>query len=183
LRTDGIPDVQELASRICRTIIRGCAERNLPLPRLIVEPGRSICARAGIGVYEVVATKPLTPTDGQSAVRYVHVDGGMGDNLRPALYEARYSAVLANKVEADCTEIVHVAGRYCESGDVLVRNVKLPRAAVGDLVALGCAGAYTLSLASNYNMVPRPAVVFVADGVPHLVQRRETLSDLSLRDQ
>ena len=139
--------------------------------------------RAGIGVCEVIATKPLTPSDDQSAVRYLHVDGGMGDNLRPALYEAQYSAVLANNVGADCTEYVHLAGRYCESGDVLIRNVKLPSVTVGDLLALGGAGAYTLSLASNYNMVPRPAVVFVADGVAQLVQRRETLSDLSARDR
>ena len=182
LEQDGIPDVQELAKGICRTLIRGCAARNLPLPRLIIEPGRSICARAGVAVYEVIGTKPISPAEGQSAVRYVHVDGGMGDNPRPALYDARYTALLANAAEAARVETVHIAGRYCESGDVLIRNAAFPTVKIGDLVALGGAGAYTLSLASNYNMIPRPAVVFVADGHPRLVQRRETHRDLCARD-
>jgi len=182
LEEDGTPDVRELAAGICRTLVRGCAARNLPLPRLIIEPGRSICARAGISIYEVIGTKPISRTEGQPAVRYIHVDGGMGDNPRPALYDARYTALLANDAEAARVETVHIAGRYCESGDVLIKNTAFPTVKIGDLVALGGAGAYTLSLASNYNMVPRPAVVFVADGLPRLVQRRETQSDLAARE-
>jgi diaminopimelate decarboxylase len=182
LEEDGTPDVHRLATVIGRSLVRGCAERNLPLPRLTVEPGRSICARAGIGVYEVIGTKPLEPTEGQPAVRYLHVDGGMGDNPRPALYDARYTAVLANDMRAARVDTVHIAGRYCESGDVLVKNAMFPPEKIGDLVALGGAGAYTLCLSSNYNMVPRPAVVFVADGIARIVQRRETFDDLIRRE-
>jgi diaminopimelate decarboxylase len=179
---DGTPDVQRLATGICQAIVQGCRERNLPLPRLIVEPGRSICARAGISIYEVIGSKPLRPTDEQPAVRYVHVNGGMGDNPRPALYDARYTAVLANDLLAARVDTIHIAGRYCESGDVLIRNARFPREKIGDLIALGGAGAYTLSLASNYNMVPRPAVMFVDGGAARVVQRRETYDDLVGRD-
>jgi diaminopimelate decarboxylase len=147
-----------------------------------VEPGRSICSRAGIAIYEVIGTKPISRTDEQLAIRYVHVDGGMGDNPRPALYDARYTALLANDAEAARVETVHIAGRYCESGDVLIKNVTFPTVKIGDLIALGGAGAYTLSLASNYNMVPRPAVLFVHEGIPRLVQRRETQGDLAARE-
>jgi diaminopimelate decarboxylase len=94
-------------------------------------------------VYKVTGSKPLAPAAEQLAVRYIHVDGGMGDNPRPALYGALYSSILANKAEANRVETVHIAGRYCESGDVLVRNAELPRVEVGDLVALSAAGAYT----------------------------------------
>jgi diaminopimelate decarboxylase len=183
LEEEGTPDVQRLAAVIGQALVRGCAERNLRLPRLIVEPGRSISARAGVSVYEVIGTKPLERAEGQSAMRYVHVDGGMGDNPRPALYDARYTAVLANNLEAARVDTIHIAGRYCESGDVLIRNATFPREKIGDLVALGGAGAYTLSLSSNYNMVPRPAVVFVADGIAQIVQRRETFDDLIVRER
>jgi diaminopimelate decarboxylase len=183
LEEEGTPDVQRLAAVIGQALVRGCAERDLPLPRLIVEPGRSICARAGVSVYEVIGTKPLERGEGQSATRYVHVDGGMGDNPRPALYDARYTAVLANNLRAARVDTIHIAGRYCESGDVLIRNAVFPREKIGDFIALGGAGAYTLSLSSNYNMVPRPAVVFVADGLAQIVQRRETLDDLIARER
>ena len=183
LEEEGTPDVQRLAAVIGQALVRGCAERDLPLPRLIVEPGRSICARAGVSVYEVIGTKPLERAEGRSAMRYVHVDGGMGDNPRPALYDARYTAVLANDLRAARVDTIHIAGRYCESGDVLIRNATFPREKIGDLVALGGAGAYTLSLSSNYNMVPRPAVVFVADGMAQILQRRETFDDLFVRER
>jgi diaminopimelate decarboxylase len=97
------------------------------------------------------------------------VNSGMGDNPRPALYDARYTALLANDAEAARVETIHIAGRYGESGDVLIKNVAFPTVKIGDLIALGGAGAYTLSLASKYNMVPRPAVVFVVDGIARLV--------------
>ncbi|MCU0495381.1 MAG: diaminopimelate decarboxylase [Chloroflexaceae bacterium] len=169
-----------------------------PLPRLTVEPGRSIVARAGVAIYSVIATKRSVAKIGdgrlathansgnlQSAIynlQYLHVDGGMADNLRPALYGARYTALLANKADAPATQTVHVAGRYCESGDVLLRDAPLPPAAPGDLLAVAVAGAYTLSMASNYNMVPRPAVLLLRDGQARLIQRRETEEDLLARD-
>ena len=106
-----------------------------------------------------------------------------GDNIRPALYGARYTALLANRAADPGEEIVDVAGRYCESGDVLLRGAALPRAEVGDIMALAAAGAYTLSMAGNYNLVPRPAVVLVRDGHATLVQRRETYEDLLRRDR
>ncbi len=112
--------------------------------------------------------------------RYVSVDGGMADNIRPALYGAAYTARLANRA-ADPrapAERVKIAGKYCESGDVVIRNIALPPLAPGDLLALPAAGAYCLAMASNYNLAPRPAVVFVRDGRPRLVRRRETLDDL-----
>jgi diaminopimelate decarboxylase len=147
-----------------------------------LQPGRSICARAGVSIYKVIGTKPLEREKAQTASRYVHVDGGMGDNPRPALYDARYTAILANDLNAARVDTIHIAGRYCESGDVLVKNATFPREKIGDLVALGGAGAYTLSLSSNYNMVPRPAVVFVADGIARIVQRRESFDDLIARE-
>jgi diaminopimelate decarboxylase len=179
---DQAPEVEALAERICRALENGCAQRKFALPHLVLEPGRSISARAGIAVYEIIGSKPLEATDKRSATRYIHVDGGMGDNPRPAMYGAQYTALVANNANAPATEIVHISGRYCESGDLLVRNAELPRTKPGDLIAVGAAGAYTLSLSSNYNMVPRPAVLLVKDGQTRLVQRRETFDDLIGRD-
>jgi diaminopimelate decarboxylase len=119
-----------------------------------------------------------------SAARYLHVDGGMADNIRPALYSARYSVLLANRPAdlSSAQELVHVAGRYCESGDGLLRDVALPAAGPGDLLAVPVAGAYTLSMASNYNLTPRPALLLVGDGRVRIIQRRETYADLIARD-
>lgn len=199
------PDMDAYAAAIGRALQAGCAARGLPLPRLVIEPGRSIVARAGVAAYEIIATKPLSPADEapktkderladrsdpsssvavrpSSATRYLHVDGGMADNIRPSLYGARYSAILANRAGEPPAELVHVAGRFCESGDVLLRDVVLPRAIPGDLLAIPVAGAYTLSMASNYNLVPRPALLLVGDGRAREIQRRETYEDLARRD-
>ncbi|MFN8501705.1 diaminopimelate decarboxylase family protein [Kouleothrix sp.] len=199
------PDYAAYVAAISRALAEGCAARGLPLPALVLEPGRSIVARAAVALYEVVATKPLSSADEQprtkdeplaeasadpsslvvrpSAVtRYLHIDGGMADNIRPALYGARYTALLANRAAAAPAEVVHVAGRFCESSDVLLRDVPLPAAQLGDLLAVAVAGAYTLSMASNYNLVPRPALVLVQNGQARLVQRRETYADLAARD-
>jgi diaminopimelate decarboxylase len=175
---DQAPEVEALAQQICCAVENGCGQRKFALPRLVLEPGRSISARAGIAVYEIIGSKPLGATDKRSATRYIHVDGGMGDNPRPAMYGAQYTALVANNANAPATEIVHISGRYCESGDLLVRNAELPRTKPGDLIVMGAAGAYTLSLSSNYNMVPRPAVLLVKEGQTRLVQRRESFEDL-----
>lgn len=182
LPEDTPPDPTLLANIIIDTIVSGCQKRNLELPTLIIEPGRSIVARAGVALYRVIGSKPIEVTEGNTAVRYLHVDGGMGDNLRPALYGAKYTAVLANRADAPDTETIHIAGRFCESGDMLLKNGRLPHAQVGDLVAFATAGGYTLSMANNYNLVPRPAVVMVNDGQATLTQRRETFTDLIARD-
>lgn len=143
------------------------------LPGLTIEPGRSMVATAGVALYRVGSVKAIP------GVRtYVAVDGGMADNIRPTAYGAVYTAVLANRV-ADGPEVaVAVAGKYCESGDILIREASLPLPRVGDLVAIPVAGAYQLSMASNYNMAPRPAVAVVSDGRARLVRRRETYADL-----
>ncbi|NWG22038.1 MAG: diaminopimelate decarboxylase [Chloroflexi bacterium] len=177
------PDVTAYAALLGRTLAEGCARRGLPLPRLVIEPGRSIVARAGVALYTVIATRPLPPShDPGAATRFVHVDGGMGDNIRPALYGAHYTAILATRAHAPAEETVHISGRYCESGDVLLHHAHMPRAVVGDIVAVAAAGAYTLSMASTYNLVPRPAVLLVSDGTARLIQRRETYEDLATRD-
>jgi diaminopimelate decarboxylase len=192
------PDVDAYVAAIAQAMRVGCTAHGFPLLRLVVEPGRSIVARAGVALYEIVATKPLPVTDERpktkeklpadaslrpsSALRYLHVDGGMADNIRPALYGARYTALLANRAGAPAAELVHIAGRYCESGDVLIRDIGLPRAELGDILAVATAGAYTLSMASNYNLAPRPALLLVGAGRACVIQRRETYADLAARD-
>jgi len=160
-----------------QAVVEESGRHGLALPKLVIEPGRSIVAPAGVALYRVGARKEIP------GVRtYVSVDGGMADNIRPALYGARYTAVVANKANLLAEETVTVAGRFCESGDVIIRDITLPRLAAGDLLAVPMVGAYCLPLASNYNLVPRPAVVLVRDGQANLIQRRETFQDLTARD-
>lgn len=169
-------DAHACAARLGAALADGCRQRGFPLLRLVIEPGRSIIARAGVALYTIIATKTLPQ------MRFLHIDGGMGDNIRPALYGARYTAVLAEQADAPAEEIAAIAGRYCESGDVLIHAASLPRARAGDVLAVPVAGAYTLSMASTYNLTPRPAVVMVNGGSAHLMQRRETYDDLIARD-
>ena len=171
------PPVAKYAEAITSNVLSLCKELDITPPRLVVEPGRGIVGRAGVALYSVGSIKDI------SGVRkYVSVDGGMGDNIRPALYEARYEAVLANRAGEPAVERVTVAGRFCESSDVLVRDVMLPRVQVGDIVAIPVSGAYAPAMASNYNAVPRPAIVMVNDGEARLIRRRETYEDLMSRD-
>jgi diaminopimelate decarboxylase len=172
------PDVEGYARALAEALDTACGDHGLPRPLLTVEPGRSIVARAGVALYRVVGRK--LGADG--ATQYLHVDGGMADNIRPSLYGARYTALIAGRADAPPGPPVAVAGRYCESGDVLLRDAPLPPAAPGDVLAVAAAGAYTLSMASTYNLVPRPAVVLVRDGATRLIQRRETEDDLLARD-
>jgi diaminopimelate decarboxylase len=149
------------------------AERDLPSPRLILEPGRSLVGRAGVTVYEIGVVKRVA--DGKT---YVTVDGGMSDNPRPQLYDAAYTGLLANRADEEPTGTYVVAGKHCESGDVMIHDLPLPSPRRGDLLAVPATGAYALSMASNYNVVPRPAAVLVADGEAQLIRRRETVDDL-----
>lgn len=167
-------DIEHYAHVVSAAMCRACAQHALPLPRLTVEPGRSIVARAGVALYRVI---------GRKGERWLHIDGGMADNIRPALYGARYSAMLANRANVSASTKLDVGGRYCESGDVLLREIELPLAEPGDVLAVATAGAYTLSMASNYNLVPRPALVLVGDGKVCLLQRRESEEDVLARDQ
>jgi len=172
------PDLTAYATTLAAALRQGCATYGLdPIPTLTVEPGRSIVARAGVALYQIVARKWRGDT-----THYLHVDGGMADNIRPALYGARYTALLANRVDAVAEAAVTIAGRYCESGDLLIRDLPLPPAHPGDLLAVAVAGAYTLSMASSYNLTPRPALILVGEGRARLIQRREQEEDLLARD-
>ena len=143
------------------------------LPDLTIEPGRSLIASSAVALYRVGSVKRIP--NGRT---YVAVDGGMADNIRPTAYGAEYTAVVADRLADPADTEVAVAGRYCESGDILIQRVKVPLPRPGDLVAIPSAGAYQLSMASNYNMAPRPAVVVVANGEARLVRRRESYDDL-----
>jgi diaminopimelate decarboxylase len=165
--------IRDWAAVAARTIQQECDRYGLPLPELVVEPGRAIVGPAGVALYRVGSRKEI------SGVRtYVAVDGGMSDNIRPALYGATYTAAIVNRDAGPASETVTIAGKYCESGDVLISDLALPRAEPGDLLAMPMAGAYCLAMASNYNLAPRPAAVLVSDGTARLFRRRETYADL-----
>ncbi len=152
-------------------------EFGLKLPFLVIEPGRSIVAPSGITVYTVGSVKEI-----KDVRTYVSVDGGMTDNPRYALYQAEYTAVLPERIDAEATETVTIAGRCCESGDIIGKDMKLPKVSAGDLLAILATGAYNYSMASNYNRVPRPPVVMVSGGKSKLIVKRESYEDLIKND-
>ncbi|MCV3740835.1 diaminopimelate decarboxylase [Lentilactobacillus hilgardii] len=163
---------------IVKAIKKRAGELALPMPAVWIEPGRSIAGPAGYNLYTVGSRKDVP------GIRpYVTVDGGMGDNIRPALYQAEYDAVLANDPKAPAKETVRVAGKYCESGDILIQKQALPQTKPGDVLAMLATGAYGYAMASNYNRNPRPAVIFAENGQDNLVIRRETFEDLIRLDQ
>ena len=168
---------EEFVKAIVKTIKDEATKHNFPLPEIDIEPGRSIVGPAGYNLYKVGSMKEIP-----GLVPYVDVDGGMGDNIRPALYQAKYETVLANDPQRKASQEFHVAGKYCESGDILA-DAKLPLLKAGDILAMLDTGAYGYSMASNYNRNPRPAVVFAEDGKAQVVIRRESLEDLVHLDQ
>jgi len=179
----GIPYVEGDEPPPIRAFVRSLLDRLADgwpgeLPQLILEPGRSLVGRAGVTLYRVGVVKQAS-----EAVTYVAVDGGMSDNPRPQLYGARYTALLANRADEDATRSFDVCGKHCESGDVLIEGARLPEPRRGDLLAVPATGAYTLSMGSNYNAVPRPAAVLVADGHARVIRRRESLDDLLRQEQ
>jgi diaminopimelate decarboxylase len=158
------PDIAEFAGELVQHV-----RARWPEPvRLILEPGRSLIGQAGLTLYEIGAVKGTTAA----------IDGGMSDNPRPQLYGARYEALLANRVAEQATGMYRIAGKHCEAGDVLIEAVDLPEPRRGDLLAVPATGGYTLAMASNYNGVPRPAAVLVAEGRAELIRRREAVEDL-----
>ena len=171
------PSVGAYADVITSTLKQRASDLGIEEPTLVIEPGRSIVGRAGVALYTVGAIKDIP-----SVRKYVSLDGGMGDNIRPALYDSQYEAVAANRMLDPAEETVTLAGKYCESGDILVKDVDLPRLSHGDVVAIPASGAYAPSMASNYNLNPRPPVVLVKDGEARLIRRRETYRDLILAD-
>jgi diaminopimelate decarboxylase len=177
LRDRPAPSPDEYAEAVVGSLRAALEREELPEPELTVEPGRSLVARAGVALYTIGARKAIP------GVRtYVSVDGGMADNIRPAMYDSRYEALVANRATEPPAEKVTIAGKYCESGDVLIRDVELPKLWAGDVLALPASGAYCLAMASNYNLSLRPPVVLVRDGRARLVRRRETYEDLMRAD-
>jgi diaminopimelate decarboxylase len=169
---DEVPEAAELAASAATTARLAFVEAGLPQPEIWLEPGRCLVGRAGITLYRVGSVKRLPERT------WVAVDGGMSDNPRPQLYDARYTALSAARTDEPVDEVVSIAGMHCESGDVLIDDVMLPSPLRGDLLAVPATGAYTLAMASNYNGVPRPAAVLVRGGSARLIRRRETIEDL-----
>jgi diaminopimelate decarboxylase len=174
---DDPPQVADVLEVVTRKLSNCAKKIDYPLPRLLMEPGRSMIATAGTTAYTIGSTKslPKYPT-------FVAVDGGMGDNIRPSLYQAEYSAVIANKVGLPVEESVTIVGKYCESGDVLIKNLPVPQLESGDILLVFATGAYNASMASNYNRFPRPATILVNNGEAHLLTQRETYETIIQQD-
>ena len=171
LDTDKPVELGDMCRRMVAAAEKYTAEKDVSISKLITEPGRSMVGEAGCTLYTIGDMK----TSGDK--NYIFVDGGMSDNIRPALYDAEYTAVLADKADQASDMTYCVAGKNCESGDVLIRQIRLPKAETGDLLVMKATGAYGYSMASNYNRLGRPAVVFAADGKARLIIRRETYED------
>ncbi len=162
---------------ISKVVKETCSKNNIKLPYIVMEPGRSIVGESGVTIYTVGSVKNIP------GVRtYVSVDGGMTDNPRYALYAAKYSAVLANRVNDEKTEVVTIAGKCCESGDILIKDIKMPKINSKDYIAIFTTGAYNYSMASNYNRIPRPPVVLASNGKHKLIIKRETYDDIIKND-
>jgi diaminopimelate decarboxylase len=175
--SDDPPSIEEWVKAICEVIQEACAAENIPLPKLLCEPGRSLIATACVTAYTIGSSKVVPEIR-----TYVSVDGGMSDNPRPITYQSVYRSVVANKMSAPCTETVTIAGKHCESGDIIIKNAQLPKTESGDILVIMGTGAYNYSMASNYNRLPRPAAVVVANGEANLILRRETYQDLIRQD-
>lgn len=167
----------EYIKAVSETLKEECRKLSIDLPYIVMEPGRSIVGDAGITLYTVGNIKDI-----KNVRKYVSVDGGMGDNPRYILYEAEYDAALANRADAKEEEVVTICGKCCESGDIIIKNAKMPKIEKGDILAVMSTGAYNYSMSSNYNRIPRPAMVFVKDGKDKLVIKRETYEDLIKND-
>lgn len=170
-------DYAEAISKIAAVVTGFCKESGVEMPKLILEPGRSLVAAAGATLYTVGSVKNIPDFR-----TYISVDGGMPDNPRYALYQSQYTALIANKANEEATLTATVAGRCCESGDLLGENMKIQKAERGDILAVLVTGAYNHSMASNYNRLPRPPIVMVKDGVARLAVRRESFEDLCRND-
>lgn len=170
-------DILEFTDDMMSYISERCSELNLNMPRILIEPGRWTVSEAGITLYTIGAIKEIV-----GIRKYVSVDGGMADNPRPALYQAIYQGIVASKANAECTEVVTIAGRCCESGDVLIRDMNAPKIESGDILAVFGTGAYNYSMSSNYNRLRKPSVVMVKDGIGRVIIKRETYEDIIRND-
>lgn len=158
---------------IVKEVETSTKKHGLKRPTVIIEPGRWIVGEAGVTLYTIGSIKVI-----EGVRTYVSVDGGMADNPRPSLYQAKYEGIVANKMDEESTEVVTIAGKCCESGDILIWNLKVPEVESGDILAVLATGAYNYSMASNYNKLPRPAVVMINDGKDRLIVKRESYDDL-----
>ncbi|MDJ0731703.1 MAG: diaminopimelate decarboxylase [Crocosphaera sp.] len=174
---DDPPSIEEWVKAVSEAVMKACQRCGLPLPKLIAEPGRSLIGSACVTAYTVGSRKEIPELR-----TYIAVDGGMSDNPRPITYQSSYRVVLANKMSAEISETVTVAGKHCESGDILIKDAQLPQTHPGDILVIMGTGAYNYSMASNYNRLPRPAAVLVHNGEANLILRRETYDDLIRQD-
>lgn len=175
--SDDPPSIHDWVGAVCKGVVAACEQANFPLPRLLSEPGRSAIGSACITAYTVGSQKQVP------GIRtYVTVDGGMSDNPRPITYQSVYRALVANRMSAPLTETVAIAGKHCESGDIVIKEAKLPQTEPGDILVVMDTGAYNYSMASNYNRLPRPAAIVVAAGEANLIIQRETYADLLQHD-
>jgi diaminopimelate decarboxylase len=175
---DDPPSIQDWARTICDAVVAACKRHKLSLPKLLCEPGRSLVGTACVTAYTVGSQKVIPEMR-----TYVSVDGGMSDNPRPITYQSVYRVLAAGKMSAALKETVTIAGKHCESGDVLIKDAKLPECHAGDVLAVTATGAYNYSMASNYNRVPRPAAVLVRNGEVNTIIERETYQDLLRLDR
>ena len=172
-----VPTIADYAGALTGKLNSLISGLGLTRPRLIIEPGRAIVGQAGVALYKVGAIKEIP-----GIKKYVCVDGGISDNIRPALYGAKYEALVANKVLEAEREVVTIAGKLCQSGDILVRDINLALVHPGDIIAIPVCGAYSIPMSSNYNAMPRPAIIMVTEGRGRLIRRRETYQDLMSLD-
>ncbi|RZO14816.1 MAG: diaminopimelate decarboxylase [Synechococcus sp. MED-G135] len=173
VQSDDPPTIDAWIQVVAEAVVKACRERDLALPRLLCEPGRSLVASSGVTLYKLGSRKEVP------GVRtYISVDGGMSDNPRPITYQSLYTAFLADRPQAEATESITLAGKHCESGDVLLKDLALPPSVSGDVLVVLATGAYNASMSSNYNRIPRPAAVLVHDGIADVIQRRESSEDL-----
>ena len=170
---DDPPSIADWVKVVAEGVAAACDRHQVPLPKLICEPGRSLVGPACVTAYRVGSQKVVPEIR-----TYVAVDGGMSDNPRPITYQSTYRALVADRVSAPLTETLTVAGKHCESGDVLLKDARLPKLRSGDVLVVLATGAYNASMASNYNRVPRPAAVLVHEGEANVIVRRETTEDL-----
>lgn len=178
VESDDPPSIDTWVQVVASAVAKACEERQLSLPRLLCEPGRSLVAAAGVTLYRLGSRKEVP-----GLRTYLSVDGGMSDNPRPITYQSLYTACLADRPQAAATETVTLAGKHCESGDVLLKDLALPASVSGDVLVVLATGAYNASMSSNYNRIPRPAAVLVHDGEADLIQRRERPEDLLRYDE
>ncbi|MCY7323115.1 MAG: diaminopimelate decarboxylase [Phormidesmis sp. CAN_BIN36] len=176
--SDDPPSIDEWVKVVCESVVAACQEQNIPMPKLLSEPGRSLIGSACVTAYTIGGEKTVP------GIRtYISVDGGMSDNPRPITYQSLYRSVVANRMSAPIATQVTIAGKHCESGDILIKEAQLPETRSGDILVVMATGAYNYSMSSNYNRLPRPAAVLVNAGEANVILQRETYEDLIRHDR